>query len=1290
MKFYSIIFFLLTSLITYSQSISNYGFSPSTGTFTALSGATNPALSGGNVDDGFFNNIPLGFTFVYMDVPYTSISASTNGWITFGSAITNSTFTNDVSAGGAPRPVVAALWDDIDVQVATNVSYLTTGTAGNRIFTIQYLNTQWDYLATGNTMSFQIKLFETTGVIQFIYRQESGAINNPSASIGITASGTGSGNFKCLNNSGASPTASTTVATNTIATKPATGQIYTWTPPVTSPNAPTNLTFSNIASTSYTINWTDASNEQAYNIYRSTDGINYTFIQQVAANTTTFAATGLTAATMYYWNVFSSNEGRFSVPLNGEQPTLTAFTFTSSGSIAIPCGVTNVLVEAWGAGGGGGNSNNGSGKGGAGGGGGAFASGSHTVSSGSTYFYSVGNGGLGAPAGTTNPATNGGDTWFNAIANTNAAPTLNTNGTFADGGNFGPNAANSGTNRGSAAASLGNIATNNGTNGGNGTNAGGGNGGNAGNGGGTGGAGSTTSNGTAGNPPGGAGGGSNDNGAHKGGDGARGEIRIYYPVYVANVAPSSASASVSTGCVTPYSTTLTQSGGTLGTNATWYWYSGSCGGTLVGTSRAANAALTITVNANTTYFVRAEGGSCSSTTSCASVSVTLNQLPTASAGSVISAFVGEYNTVSGATATNGTILWTHNGTGYFDETYFPVGNPTTTTPTYYTEEGDFGQTVTLTMTVTGLGACSSSSATANYTINVDGRPALWTYQCGTTLADINDYVYAYAVPGATQYRFRINNGASQTFTTPASVFYFTQFPSYSYGSTYTCDVAAFVGGAWTAFGPTCSISTPSLPITKIQTSQCGVTLAALNTPIYADLIEGATQYRFRVTNGGPVQTFDNPSRMFNLSQFIGNAYNTSYTIDVAVFFGGAWQPFGSTCIVSTPASAPTTTIIASQCGITVANLDVDLYADEVSGATQYRFRATNGSSITVDKPSRTFKFSQMSGILAGTTYSVDVAAFVNGSWGPFGSTCNVSTPAAGLTQLIPAQCGVSITDIFTDLFANNVTGATQYRFRVSNGLGTQTIIKPSRTFKLSQLSNVQYGSVNTIDVDVFVGGAWLGYGPTCTITTPATPSTKIMASQCGDTVASIYSYVYADEVPSATQYRFRINNAQTIVRTSRFFQMSLITGLVVDSAYNVDVDAFVAGAWVGYGAVCQVRSPGVLALTKQDYSSLENNQLILESTPESLGINENSSELNFEIIAFPNPFKTDFEIAFKSKDEDDIVIQIFDALGKEIENHKIQISELKNQRFGSDYTSGIYFIHLKQNENNQIIKVVKN
>ena len=89
----------------------------------------------------------------------------------------------------------------------------------------------------------------------------------------------------------------------------------------------------------------------------------------------------------------------------------------------------------------------------------------------------------------------------------------------------------------------------------------------------------------------------------------------------APVAPTSASASPSTICPGA-SSTLTAVGGS---GTTCQWYTGSCGGTLVGTGTS----ITVSPTSSTTYYVRWTS-SCGSS-SCASTSVTVAAPPTISA-----------------------------------------------------------------------------------------------------------------------------------------------------------------------------------------------------------------------------------------------------------------------------------------------------------------------------------------------------------------------------------------------------------------------------------------------------------------------------------------------------------------------------------------------------------------------------------------------------------------------------------------------------------------------------------
>lgn len=118
-----------------------------------------------------------------------------------------------------------------------------------------------------------------------------------------------------------------------------------------------------------------------------------------------------------------------------------------------------------------------------------------------------------------------------------------------------------------------------------------------------------------------------------------------------NTAPTSVSASANPIC-NGGTTTLTVNGGALGAGGLWKWYSGSCGGTYVGTGNPIAVSPTVT----TTYYARAEG--CDITT-CAVRTITVNNIP--SATTPIAPFNG-----AGGQCRNALLTWNDvtNESGY--------------------------------------------------------------------------------------------------------------------------------------------------------------------------------------------------------------------------------------------------------------------------------------------------------------------------------------------------------------------------------------------------------------------------------------------------------------------------------------------------------------------------------------------------------------------------------------------------------------------------------------------------
>lgn len=320
-------------------SITDYSMSPSSGTFTPLTGATFPPRSGGSLDDGYYNGIPIGFNFNFNDSIYTTLAATTNGAIFLGATLTSSVLSNNLTSG-TPRPVIAPLWDDLELDSVGggSLSYKLEGAPGSQVFTLQWKGMFWNYTATTQVISFQVKLFES-GRIEFIYRDEGNPIvGTATASIGLAGVPTGPGNFLSLSDAGTSPTVSYTSETTSINAKPATGQTYAFT------RAPMTYVSSDVTQNTTAVSQ-GALNAQIIGIQVVTDG----GLNPLAATSFTLNTTGTTntadivSATLYYTGTSSTFQ-----PINpfGSTVTSPSGTYTITGSRTL-AGGTNYFWLAY-------------------------------------------------------------------------------------------------------------------------------------------------------------------------------------------------------------------------------------------------------------------------------------------------------------------------------------------------------------------------------------------------------------------------------------------------------------------------------------------------------------------------------------------------------------------------------------------------------------------------------------------------------------------------------------------------------------------------------------------------------------------------------------------------------------------------------------------------------------------------------------------------------------------------------------------------------------------------------
>ncbi|MFN0204660.1 MAG: T9SS type A sorting domain-containing protein [Bacteroidia bacterium] len=167
-----------------------------------------------------------------------------------------------------------------------------------------------------------------------------------------------------------------------------------------------------------------------------------------------------------------------------------------------------------------------------------------------------------------------------------------------------------------------------------------------------------------------------------------------------SVAPTGISGPV--GLCPGQSTTLSVAGGSLGTGASWKWYKGACGGTLVGTG----SSIVVSPTTSTAYFVRAEGGACG-TTACAGGALSIynnSTAPTSISGTTtITAGASTTLSVNGGNLGLGAAWKWYNGTcgGNLVGTGASISVTPTSTTTYFVRaEGNCNNTGCVSVTVT--------------------------------------------------------------------------------------------------------------------------------------------------------------------------------------------------------------------------------------------------------------------------------------------------------------------------------------------------------------------------------------------------------------------------------------------------------------------------------------------------------------------------------------------------------------------------------------------------------------
>ncbi|MEI6749522.1 MAG: hypothetical protein WCM93_10215, partial [Bacteroidota bacterium] len=317
------------------QTVSQYNFSQSTGTYTAISGGTVITPIQDTIFDGnSYASLNIGFNFTWRGTVFTQFGLAEDGFIGLGSTLLISS-DQALSADWMSNDVIAAFNADL-VGVKANgaeIRYQTLGTAPNRYLVVQFKNFGF-YTNSGNDglpdFNFQVQLYETSNIIKIVYGPYAGIAGNNFVQVGLRGASSADFNDRTTTTDWSATTAgsynyATCKYNPPTFVIPANGLTFSWAPPppcATPAAQPTNLVLTPI-STTVLASWTASATADKYLVIRSlsstlgatpVNGTVYTAgstfgsgVVDYWGSGTSYSSLGLTPGTPYYYWVFAAH-----------------------------------------------------------------------------------------------------------------------------------------------------------------------------------------------------------------------------------------------------------------------------------------------------------------------------------------------------------------------------------------------------------------------------------------------------------------------------------------------------------------------------------------------------------------------------------------------------------------------------------------------------------------------------------------------------------------------------------------------------------------------------------------------------------------------------------------------------------------------------------------------------------------------------------------------------------------------------------------------------------------------
>jgi hypothetical protein len=605
-------------------------------------------------------------------------------------------------------------------------------------------------------------------------------------------------------------------------------------------------------------------------------------------------------------------------------------------------------------------------------------------------------------------------------------------------------------------------------------------------------------------------------------------LTILVTVNPTSTAPTSVSANPSSTVCPGTAITLIESGGTLGTGATWKWYTESCGGTFAGNGTELSVTPTITTN----YYILAEG-TCN-TTGCYTASVTVSSIssePTGvSANPSLTVCTGTAMTLSeigGSLGTGASWQWY---TGLCGGTSAGNGVAINITPTaeiiyYVRAEGTCGNTSCITVNVelylnseaaafaesTPGAVCSGNTSILTLTGGSLGTGAGWKWYSGSCTSGTSEGTGSSitVTPVATTvYYVRAEGTCSNTSCVTANVELYTSSASATSAESLPAAVcpgntsvltltggSLGTGASWQWYTGSCTSGTSI-------SSGTSVTITPVASTLYFVRAEGTCGNTSCVTANVELYTTSVAATSAESIPSEVCSGNTSVLTLTggSLGTGSVWKWYSGSCSAETSEGTGTS--------ITVTPITTAVYYVRAEG--------TCGNTICV-----TANVSLSTISIAATSASSSPSAICSGN----GSTLSVSGGTIGTNALwkwYTTSCGVLLAGNGIAITVSP-TETTTYYVRAEGDCNTTecvtvevfvNTISADPSSALAASSEICNGSSTTINVNgtLGVGATWLWYTVSCGNGTAIGSGGSILVSP---TVSTTY-WVRAENLCNST------------------------------------------------------------------------------------------------------------------------------------------------------------------------------